>query len=108
MTHFSIWQHGGLTYIKPPLLFSWRVSKKAPFSSFCHAFVADIQEKGITFAPENSEIVIRIMFNRSPQMEAPQKKERKQIMMLTVMIFAVVAVMLAEAVNVNNKIEMGK
>ena len=43
-------------------------------------------------------------------MEAPQKKERKQIMMLTVMIFAVVvvAVMLAEAVNVNNKIEMGK
>lgn len=48
------------------------------------------------------------MFNRSPQMEAPQKKKRKQIMMLTVMIFAVVAVMLAEAVNVNNKIEMGK
>lgn len=48
------------------------------------------------------------MFNRSPQMEAPQKKERKQIMMLTVMIFAVVAVMLAKAVNVNNKIEMGK
>ena len=48
------------------------------------------------------------MFNRSPQMEALQKKERKQIMMLTVMIFAVVAVMLAEAVNVNNKIEMGK
>lgn len=48
------------------------------------------------------------MSNRSPQMEAPQKKERKQIMMLTVMIFAVVAVMLAEAVNVNNKIEMGK
>ena len=41
-------------------------------------------------------------------MEAPQKKERKQIMMLTVMILAVVAVMLAEAVNVNNKIEMGK
>ena len=29
-------------------------------------------------------------------------------MMTTVMIFAVVAVMIAKAVNVNNKMEMGK
>ncbi|HRM58154.1 MAG TPA: hypothetical protein PLP97_13220 [Prevotella sp.] len=70
--------------------------------------MTEIQKIGITFAVEKGKIVIRIMFNRSPQMEAPLKKERKQIMMLTVMIFAVVAVMLAEAVNVNNKIEMGK
>ena len=34
--------------------------------------------------------------------------ERKQIMMTTVMILAVVAVMIAKAVNVNNKMEMGK
>ena len=48
------------------------------------------------------------MFNRSPQMEAPQKKERKQIMMTTVMILTVVAAMIAKAVNVNNNMEMGK
>ena len=36
------------------------------------------------------------------------KKERKQIMMTTVMILAVVAIMVAKAVNVNNKMEMGK
>ena len=41
-------------------------------------------------------------------MEAPQRKERKQIMMTTVMIFAVVAIMIAKAVNVNNKMELGK
>ena len=43
-----------------------------------------------------------------PQMEAPQSKERKQTMMTAVMILAVVAVMVAKAVNVNNKMEMGK
>ena len=43
-----------------------------------------------------------------PQMEAPQNKERKQTMMTAVMILAVVAVMVAKAVNVNNKMEMGK
>ena len=41
-------------------------------------------------------------------METPLKKERKQIMMTTVMIFAVVAVMIAKAVNVNNDMELGK
>ena len=41
-------------------------------------------------------------------MEAPQKKERKQIMMTTVMALAVVAIMIAKAINVNNHIEMGK
>ena len=41
-------------------------------------------------------------------METPQRKERKQIMMTTVMIFAVVAVMIAKAVNVNNNMEFGK
>ena len=43
-----------------------------------------------------------------PQTEAPQRKERNTIMMTTVMIFAVVAVMVAKAVNVNNNMEMGK
>lgn len=43
-----------------------------------------------------------------PQREAPQSKERKMIMMTTVMILAVVAVMVAKAVNVNNNMEMGK
>ena len=36
------------------------------------------------------------------------KKERKQIMMTTVMILTVVAIMIAKAINVNNHIEMGK
>lgn len=40
-------------------------------------------------------------------MEAPQK-ERKQIMMTTVMILTVVAAMIVKAVNVNNNMEMGK
>lgn len=35
------------------------------------------------------------------------KDERKQIMMTTVMILAVVAIMIAQAVHVNNKIEKG-
>ena len=35
------------------------------------------------------------------------KNERKQIMMTTVMIIAVVAIMIAQAVHVNNKIEKG-
>ena len=35
------------------------------------------------------------------------KNERKQIMMTTVMILAVVAIMIAQAVHVNNKIEKG-
>lgn len=35
-------------------------------------------------------------------------KERKQIMMTTVMALAVVAIMIAKAINVNNHIEMGK
>ena len=43
-----------------------------------------------------------------PQTEAPQRKERKMIMMTTVMILAVVAIMVAKAVNVNNDMEMGK
>ncbi len=42
-----------------------------------------------------------------PQTEAPQKKGN-EIMMTTVMIFAVVAIMIAKAVNVNDKMEMGK
>ena len=38
-----------------------------------------------------------------------QKKQRKEeIMMATVMALAVVAVMIAKAINVNNHIEMGK
>lgn len=35
-------------------------------------------------------------------------QERKQIMMTTVMALAVVAIMIAKAINVNNHIEMGK
>ena len=38
--------------------------------------------------------------------EAPQSKERKMIMMTTVMILAIVAIMIAKAVNVNNKLGM--
>ncbi len=38
-------------------------------------------------------------------METPQKMK---MIMTTVMILAVVAVMIAKAVNVNNKMEMGK
>ena len=34
--------------------------------------------------------------------------ERIQIMMTTVMALAVVAIMIAKAINVNNHIEMGK
>ena len=67
-----------------------------------------IQKIGIIFALEKGEIVKRIMFNWMPQMEAPQRKERKMIMMTTVMILAVVAVMIAKAVNVNNNMEMSK
>ena len=38
-----------------------------------------------------------------------KKKQRKEkIMMTTVMALAVVAVMIAKAINVNNHIEMGK
>ena len=38
-----------------------------------------------------------------------QKKQRKEkIMMTTVMALAVVAIMIAKAINVNNHIEMGK
>ncbi len=44
---------------------------------------------------------------RRPGNEAPLKNERKQIMMTTVMILAVVAIMIAQAVHVNNKIEKG-
>lgn len=40
---------------------------------------------------------------------APQKTEKgKRIMMTTVMALAVVALMIAKAINVNNHIEMGK
>ena len=39
-------------------------------------------------------------------MGAPQKKGK--MMMTTVMILAVTAIMIAKAVNVNNKMEMGK
>ena len=41
-------------------------------------------------------------------MQPPTKKRKEKIMMATVMILAVVAVMIAKAVNVNNKMEMGK
>ena len=37
--------------------------------------MTDIQKNGITFANEKGEIVIRIMLNRIPQMEAPQKRK---------------------------------
>lgn len=54
------------------------------------------------------EIVKRIMFNRGLKWRLHKKKKGKLIMMTTVMILAVVAVMIAKAVNVNNKMEMGK
>ena len=38
----------------------------------------------------------------------PKNRERKKIMMTTVMALAVVAIMIAKAINVNNHIEMGK
>ncbi len=41
-------------------------------------------------------------------MQPSTKKRKEKIMMTTVMILAVVAVMIAKAVNVNNKMEMGK
>ena len=41
-------------------------------------------------------------------MQPSTKKRKEKIMMITVMILAVVAVMIAKAVNVNNKMEMGK
>lgn len=81
--------------------------QKSPFSSFCHVFVTDIQEKGITFAPENSEIV-KDNVKQETSHGGSTKKERKQIMMTTVMILTVVAAMIAKAVNVNNNMEMGK
>ena len=37
-----------------------------------------------------------------------KKTEKGKIMMTTVMALAVVAVMIAKAINVNNHIEMGK
>ncbi|GEM_PF-181515 len=48
------------------------------------------------------------MFNRGLKWRLHKKKKGKLIMMTTVMILAVVAVMIAKAVNVNNKMEMGK
>ena len=49
------------------------------------------------------------MFNQGGlKMQPPTKKRKEKIMMTTVMILAVVAVMIAKAVNVNNKMEMGK
>jgi len=49
------------------------------------------------------------MFNKGGlKMQPPTKKRKEKIMMTTVMILAVVAVMIAKAVNVNNKMEMGK
>lgn len=41
-------------------------------------------------------------------MQPSTKKRKEKIMMTTVMILTVVAVMIAKAVNVNNKMEMGK
>jgi hypothetical protein len=38
----------------------------------------------------------------------PKKQRKEKIMMTTVMALAVVAVMIAKAINVNNHIEMGK
>lgn len=49
------------------------------------------------------------MFNKGGlKMQPSTKKRKEKIMMTTVMILAVVAVMIAKAVNVNNKMEMGK
>ena len=66
--------------------------------------MTDFQKIGITFALEKGEIVIRIMLNWSLKWRL---RKMKMIMMTTVMILAVVAIMIAQAVHVNNKIEKG-
>ena len=49
------------------------------------------------------------MYNWSLKHDGSADEQRKEkIMMTTVMALAVVAVMIAKAINVNNHIEMGK
>ena len=48
------------------------------------------------------------MKQESETRRLPKQQRKEKIMMTTVMALAVVAVMIAKAINVNNHIEMGK
>ena len=61
ISHFSFYRLSHLSFPfdlhQAENRIGWHESKKVLVSSFCHAFVTDIQKIGITFALEKGEIV---------------------------------------------------